>query len=137
MEVSCMTRYCCSSTTNNTIANKQHSPYPYYPNWTIGDTCGFHTCEQANQRNPDLGGIGVLVAYCIEASILALSLIFYGLKLFTEHYAGWPGSKGRGLFDPRLKCMFSRYISLFPPSRYNSLQPSSNIRIRPFYMKTN
>ena len=59
MEVSCITRYCCSSTTNSTITNQQHSPFPYYPNWTIGDACGFHTCEQANKGNPDLGGIGV------------------------------------------------------------------------------
>lgn len=80
----CITNYCCSSALNSTIADNPKVGFPYYPNWTVEDTCSFHTCRLSNNGNPDLGGIGVLVAYIIEGSILALSIIVFTFKMFTD-----------------------------------------------------
>ncbi|KAK3176460.1 hypothetical protein OEA41_007783 [Lepraria neglecta] len=66
----------------------------------------------------------VLVAYCIEASILALSLIFYGLKLFKEHVAGRPSSKGCGLSDPHDAAVVASSASFLDTSSYFSLSIS-------------
>ena len=85
MQVACMLDYCCSSTTNDTVTHNPKAAFPYYKNWTVEDTCSFHTCTQANNGNPDLGGVGVLIAYLIEASMLALSIVAYSIRMLTDY----------------------------------------------------
>ena len=87
MQEACMVNYCCSSATNDTVTHTPKIAFPYYTNWTIEDTCSFHTCQQSNNGNPDLGGIGVLIAYLIEASMLALSILAYTIKMLTDYMA--------------------------------------------------
>ena len=55
---------------------------------------------------------------------MALSLIFYGLKLFKEHVAGRPSSKGRGLFDPYDAAVVASSASFLDTSAYFSLSIS-------------
>ena len=81
----CVTDYCCSSASNNTKSDTSKTPFPYYSNWTVADTCSFDTCRRANNGNPDIGGIGMIVAYITEGSILALTIIMYGLKKLTDY----------------------------------------------------
>lgn len=59
MEEACLVHYCCSSSTNGTVTHNPNEKFPYYQNWTVEDACSFNTCQQENQGNPDLGGIGV------------------------------------------------------------------------------
>ena len=81
----CVTDYCCTSVANNSKSDTSKTPFPYFPNWTVADTCSFDTCRRANNGNPDIGGIGMIVAYITEGSILALTIIVYGLRKVTDY----------------------------------------------------
>ena len=59
MEQACVLQYCCNPATNTSVTYNAHGTFPYYQNWTVEDACIFNTCQQENQGNPDLGGIGV------------------------------------------------------------------------------
>ena len=94
-EQACMVQYCCSSALNSSVSRNPNGNFTWNTAWTIEDACAFNTCQQSNTGNPDLGGIGVcfffprhveekiilidfyqvIVAYFIEASLLALSLV--------------------------------------------------------------
>ena len=91
MEAACLSQYCCSPTLNTTVSKSPTSNFTYNPSWSVEDACAFNTCSQANQGNPDLGGIGVLVAYFIETSLLALSLITFCLRWITDYVYSKPG----------------------------------------------
>ena len=87
----CVTAYCCTSVANNSKSGTPKTSFPYYPDWTIADTCSFDTCRRANNGNPDIGGVGMIVAYIIEGSLLALTIIVYGLRKVTDHLVKRPG----------------------------------------------
>ena len=98
-----MVQYCCSSALNSSVSRNPKGNFTWNPEWTVEGACAFNTCKQSNTGNPDLGGIGVstlhshnvewkimliilqiIVAYFIEASLLALSLIMFGIKFVTD-----------------------------------------------------
>ena len=58
-EQACISQYCCSDATNGSVTHNPGEKFAYYQNWTVETACAFNTCEQSNQGNPDLGGIGV------------------------------------------------------------------------------
>lgn len=90
MAEACMTQYCCSSATNATISHHPESQFPYFQNWTVQETCSFDTCLRSNNGNPDLSGIGILVAYLIQGGLLALSVIMFGVKMITDSWRSRP-----------------------------------------------
>ncbi len=59
LEQACLSQYCCSDATNGSVTHDPGEKFVYYQNWTVENVCAFNTCEQSNQGNPDLGGIGV------------------------------------------------------------------------------
>ena len=59
LEQACLSHYCCSDATNGSVTHDGGERFLYYQNWTVENACAFNTCEQSNQGNPDLGGIGV------------------------------------------------------------------------------
>ncbi len=59
LEQACVSHYCCSDATNGSVTHNPREKFSYYQNWTVEDACAFNTCQQSNQGNPDLGGIGV------------------------------------------------------------------------------
>lgn len=106
-----MLKFCCSSGLSKDQESSQR-PYPYSPsNWTVESACAFDTCQHANKGNPDLGGVGVscsflytvdelkqiveqvVVAYFIQASLLLLSLIAFGIKLVTDYFFDKPDKR--------------------------------------------
>ncbi|KAK4695258.1 hypothetical protein P7C71_g2468, partial [Lecanoromycetidae sp. Uapishka_2] len=121
MEEACMVHYCCSSDTNSTVTHSPNEKFPYFQNWTVEDACAFNTCQQENQGNPDLGGIGVLVAYLIEGSLLAFNLIMYGIKLFTDYFAGSRPKKDRKLHNPYDKALLASSGVFLDTSAYFAL----------------
>ena len=54
----CMIASCCPIPLDSDLLLDPSDIFPH-TNWSIQDTCAFHTCEVANHGNPDLGGIGV------------------------------------------------------------------------------
>ena len=59
LEQACISQYCCSDATNGSVTHNPEEKFDYYPDWTVETACAFNTCQQSNQGNPDLGGIGV------------------------------------------------------------------------------
>lgn len=86
MAEACLIQYCCSSTMNDTVTQSPTTPFPYVQYWTVQDACSFNTCQKSNNGNPDLGGIGVLVAYLIEGCLLAFSIIMFSIKVITNYW---------------------------------------------------
>ena len=55
----CMVDYCCAPNRTDQQLQDNSTAFPFYPKWSVDDTCAFRTCPAANHGNPDLGGIGV------------------------------------------------------------------------------
>ena len=98
-----MVHDCYSSALDSSVSRNPKCNFIWNPEWTIEDACAFNTCQQSKTDNPNLGGIGVrpfvsyntegkimlislqvIVIYFIEASLLALSLITFGIKFITD-----------------------------------------------------
>ena len=58
-EEACISQYCCSGATNGSVTHNPKEKFDYNQTWTVETACSFNTCQQSNQGNPDLGGIGV------------------------------------------------------------------------------